>query len=130
MGIIEMAAIVAAIALVGLTCFAVPVLLELKKTLIQVKQLATDTDERIKPLLQDVHDTLDDLKRLASDASDRVEEVKTFTEAVSETGRHVRSINTILGAATSVVSNSAVWMTGAKVAGKFVIDRFSKKRGK
>lgn len=130
MGVIEMAAIVAAIALVGLTCFAIPVLLELKKTLTQVRQLTIDSDEMIKSLLHDVRETLADFKSLTSDASDRVEEVRTFTQAVSETSRHVRTINTVLGAATGVVSSSALWMTGAKVAGKFIIDRFSKKRGK
>jgi len=130
MVIISVATVVVAIALVALSCFAIPVLIELRKTLAELRQFTTSTEQQMKPLLQELHETLADLKGLTCDASDRVEEVRNFTEAISDTGRHVRSINSILGTATSVITSSSLWLTGAKVAGKFVLDRFSKKGGK
>jgi len=130
MDLIGVAMIVAAVALVGLACFAIPVLLELKKTLAEFRKLTAITEEQIKPVMLDLHETMAELKILTREASERVEEVKGFTEAVGETGRHVRGINSLLGAVTGVISGSALWMTGAKVAGKFLVDRFSRKGGK
>jgi uncharacterized protein YoxC len=128
--IIGLATVVVAIVLVVLACFAIPVLIELRKALVELRQFAICTEEQIKPVMNDLHETLAELKNLTREASERVDEVKGFTEAVGETGRHVKSINSILGAATGVITGSALWLTGAKVAGRFVLDRFSKKRGK
>ncbi|HLO26449.1 MAG TPA: DUF948 domain-containing protein [Geobacteraceae bacterium] len=130
MGIIEIAAIVAAIALVALACFAIPVLVALKNAMIEFRQFTVQMETEIKTAVQDLHETLSQVKTFTAEATDRVEEVRPFTEAVSETGRHVRSINSVLGAVTGVIASSTLWATGAKVAGKFVIDRLSKKGGK
>jgi len=130
MGIIEMAAIVAAIALVAVTGYAIPVLVELKRTMSELRQASTRTEAEIKKAVQDLLDTFAELKTFTIEATERLEEVKPFTQAVSETGRHVRSINSVLGTVTSVVAGSSMWMTGAKVAGRFIFDRFSKKGGK
>jgi uncharacterized protein YoxC len=129
MGIIEIAAIVAAIALVALACFAIPVLIALKNTMIELKQLTGQTESVLKIAVQDLHETLSQVRFLTIEASERLEEVKPFTQAVSETGRHIRSINTVLGAVTGVIAASSLWVTGAKGAGKFVLDRFTKKGG-
>jgi uncharacterized protein YoxC len=125
MGIIEMAAIIAAIALVVLTSFAIPVLISMKHAMQEVKQATV----RAETAIIDLHEVLVQVKTLTAEASERLVEVRPLTEAISETGRHVRTINNVLGAVTSVVVGSSMWMTGAKVAGKFLVDRFSKKGG-
>src|ERR1035437_5798649 len=111
MGIIEIAAIVAAIALVALACFAIPVLIALKNTMIELKQLTGQTESVLKIAVQDLHETLSQVRFLTIEASERLEEVKPFTQAVSETGRHIRSINTVLGAVTGVIAASSLWVT-------------------
>ena len=126
MGIIEMAAIIAAIALVVLTSFAIPVLITMKNAMQEVKQATV----RAETAIIDLHEVLVQVKTLTAEASDRLVEVRPLTEAISETGRHVRTINNVLGAVTSVVVGSSMWMTGAKVAGKFLVDRISRKGGK
>ena len=78
MVIISVATVVVAIALVVLSCFAIPVLIELRKTLAELRQFTTSTEQQMKPLLQDLHETLADLKSLTMDASERVEEVRNF----------------------------------------------------
>lgn len=127
--IIGLATVVVAIVLIVLACFAIPVLVELRKSLVELRQFIVCTEEQIKPVMNDLHTTLVELKTLTREASERVEEVKGFTEAVGETGRHVRAINSVMGAATTVITGSTVWMTGAKAAGRFVLDRISKKGG-
>jgi uncharacterized protein YoxC len=126
MGFIEIAAIIAALAIVALSCFAIPVLIALKSVVNDVKQI-TVTAETAATELREV---LSQVKALTAEATERLEEVRPLTEAISETGRHVRSINSVLGAVTTVVSNSSMWLTGAKVAGRFIFDRFTKKGGK
>ena len=130
MNISDVAMDVVAITLVVLACFAIPVMLELRRTLAELRRLAAQTDDGMKPLMQDLHETLSELKVLTREASGRVAEVRNFTEAVGETGRHIRSVNSVLGVVTSVISGSSMWLTGAKVAGKVVLDRFTKKGGK
>jgi len=121
---------VVAITLVVLACFAIPVLMELRRALAELRRLTAQTEEDMKPVMQDLHETLSELKVLTREAAGRVGEVRNFTEAVGETGRHIQSVNTVLGVVTSVISGSSMWLTGAKVAGKVVLDRFTKKGGK
>jgi len=130
MGIMEIAAIVAAIALVALTGFAIPVLIELKRTMNELRQASARTEVEMKKAIEDLHGTLTGLKTFTTEASERLEEVKPFTQAVGDTGRHMRTINNVLGAVSGVIVGSSLWVTGAKVAGKFVVDRFSRKGGK
>jgi uncharacterized protein YoxC len=130
MGIIEVAVIVAAIALVALTCFAIPVLVELRRTMTELRQTSARTESEMKKAVQDLHDTFVEIKHFTTEAAERLEEVKPFTQAVSETGRHVRTINSVLGTVTGAIAGSTLWVTGAKVAGRFVLDRFTKKGGK
>jgi uncharacterized protein YoxC len=126
MGIIEIAAIIAAIALVVLTSFAIPVLIAMRSVMNDLKQATV----RAETAANDLHVVLSQVKILTAEATERLEEVRPLTEAISETGRHVRSINSVLGAVTTVVSRSSLWLTGTRVAGRFLFDRFTKKGGK
>ena len=126
MGVIEVAVIVAAVAIVVLTSFAIPVLIAMRNTMNKVEQAAVKAETAVN----DLHETLVQVKVLSAEATERLAEVRPLTEAISETGRHVRSINSVLGTVTTVVASSSMWMTGAKVAGRFIFDRFSKKGGK
>ena len=38
-------------------------------------------------------------------------------------------INRTVGAVTGVLNTTSVWVTGAKVAGKYILERYLKKRG-
>jgi uncharacterized protein YoxC len=86
-------------------------------------------ETEVKPVLVDLHDTLGNLKVLTEEAAGRVENVKTFMEAAGDTGRSLHTINTVVKTVSGAMSKSSLWVTGAKVAGKFVLNRFFKKRG-
>jgi hypothetical protein len=49
--------------------------------------------------------------------------------ALGETGSNLSTINRSLGAVTNVISTTSIWATGAKVAGKYMIERYLNKRG-
>jgi hypothetical protein len=81
----------------------------------------------LQPALRDLRLIIDDLKFVVAEASEKTGDIKTFMEALGDTGRNLRSINNVVGAVAGVLSTSALWMTGARAAGRLIINRFSKK---
>lgn len=130
MAIIPMAVVIMAITLVVLAAFIVPALIELKKTAISVREFLSATETEMKPIVTELRETLADLKVLTQGAAEKIDDVETFMEAVGDTGRNLRTINTVVGSVAGLLGSSALWMTGAKVAGRYILDRFSKKGGK
>jgi uncharacterized protein YoxC len=129
MGLIPLAVAVMSITFVILAAFMIPAFIEIRKTAAAVREFMANADSELKPILKDLQGTLADLKVLTQGAAEKVEEVQTFMEAVGETGRNLHTINTVIGGVATVVGTSSLWLTGAKVASKFIIDRISKKRG-
>jgi hypothetical protein len=58
-----------------------------------------------------------------------VEELQCFMTAVGETGRGLRTISSVVSGAAGALTQSSLWITGAKVAASFMMDRIIKKRG-
>jgi uncharacterized protein YoxC len=127
--IVGISAAVAAITLVVLAGFMIPAFVEIRKTAAATREFITQTETELKPALKELHETLAGLKVLTEGVADKVEDVHSFMDALGDTGRNLRTINNIVGAVAGVMVNSSVWLTGAKVAGKFIVDRFSKQRG-
>jgi len=50
-------------------------------------------------------------------------------EELGNAGRNLRTINNVVGTVAGVLGGSTLWVTGAKVAGKYLIERISRKRG-
>ena len=127
--VINIAAIVVAIAVVALVVSLIPLIRELKATAVTVREIAVKLDAEIQPAIKELHDTLADLNLLAAGAAEKVEDVQCFMSAVGDTGRGLRTISSIVGGAAAALSKSSLWLTGAKVAGSFMLDRLTKKRG-
>jgi len=130
MSIVGIAAIIVALTLVVLAAVLIPAVTEIRKTTAALHEFITCTESELKPLMRDLQVTLADLKSITDGVSTRTEDVKSFMEALGDTGRNLRTINSVVGTVSGALASSTLWLTGAKVAGKFIIDRFSKKRGK
>jgi uncharacterized protein YoxC len=126
--IINIAAIVVAIAVVALVVALIPLIRELKATAVTVREIAVRMETDIQPTIKELHETLSDLNLLTAGAAEKVEDVQCFMSAVGETGRGLRTISSLVGGAATALSKSSLWLTGAKVAGSFMVDRFIKKR--
>jgi len=129
MGIVPLAVIIIALTLVVLGIFLVPLILEIRKTAVALREFIDCTETELKPILRELNETLADLKVLTHGTAEKVEDVKSFMEAVGDTGRNLHTINTVIGSVAGVIGHSSIWLTGAKVAGRFIIDRIIKKRG-
>lgn len=126
--IINIAAIVVAIAVVALVISLIPLIKELKTTAVAVREIAARMETSIQPTMQELHDALTDLNVLTNGAAEKVEDIQCFMAAVGETGRGLKTISSVVGGAAGAVAKSSLWLTGAKVAGSYMLERITKKR--
>ena len=129
MGIIPLAVMIMAVALAVLVAFLIPTIIEIRKTVAAARELIATTDSELKPILREVNEALADVRVVTHGVAGKVDEVTACMEAVGETGRNIKTINVAIGSVTGLLASSSAWLTGAQVAGRFVMDRFSKKRG-
>jgi len=127
--IINIAAVVVALAVVALVITLIPLIRELKTTAVTVREIAGRMEMDIQPTIKELHNTLSELNVITAGAAEKIDDIQCFMSAVGETGRGLRRISSVVGGAAGALSKSSLWLTGAKVAGSFVYDRFTKKKG-
>ena len=126
--IINIAAVVVAIAVVALVISLIPLIKELKTTAVTVRETVIRMEAEIQPTMKELHNALADINVLTAGVAEKVEDVQCFMAAVGETGRGLRTISAVVGGAAGAVAKSSLWLTGAKVAGSYMLERFTKKR--
>ena len=126
--LIGLAAVVVAITLVVLAAFTVPALIEIRKTTASLREFITSADSELKPVLHELHQTITEVKVIVEGIASRTEDVTCFMEALGDTSRNLRKINSVVGTVSSVLASSTAWAIGVKAAGKFILERLSKKR--
>lgn len=123
------AVIIIAVAFCILLLAMIPTLLTIRKTASSVGSLADMIQEELRPALQELTALLAEQKTVVKGVAEHTEDVSRFMAALGEAGNNLHTVNRAVGAVTGVLSTSAIWATGAKVAGKFMLDRYLKKRG-
>lgn len=126
---LEITSAVTALTLVVLACCLIPVLLELKQTAISLRTFSDTLQLELKPLIKDLRDTVADVKVVTNSAAANADGINLFMEELGHAGHNIRMINRVIGVASTIVSGSSSWLTGARVAGKFIADRLLKKNG-
>ena len=125
--LIDLAAVLVAITLVILAAFLIPAFIEIRKTAASLRDFITCADSELKPVLHELHQTITELKIIAEVAASKSEDMKTFMEALGDTGRNLRTINHVVGSVAGVLASSSAWVVGARAAGKLIFERLSKK---
>jgi len=126
---LEITSAVTALAVVVLTVCLIPVLLELKRTAVSLRGFTDTLQTEIKPLVKELRETVADIQVLTSSAAENADGVNLLLGELGHAGHNIRMINKVIGIASTLVSSSTTWMTGARVAGKYIADRLIKKRG-
>ncbi|HTP64768.1 MAG TPA: DUF948 domain-containing protein [Geobacteraceae bacterium] len=126
--LISLAAVLVAITLAVLAVFMIPTFIEIRKTAVTLRETTERAEREITQVLHDLHSTLSDIKVLVEEATARTDDVKTFMEALGETGRNLHTINHVVGKVANVLATSSVWAMGAKAAGRVILERLLKKR--
>jgi uncharacterized protein YoxC len=127
---VGLAVMVMAVTLVVLAAAIVPAFLEIKKAAAASRESLERIEADLRPLLKELHDTLSDLNLIVHETAEKREDVATFMGALGDTGRSLRTINSVAGTVAGFLASSSLWLTGAKVAGKFALDKFISKGGK
>ena len=126
--LISLAVVIVAITFVALAAFTIPALIDIRKTAVAIREMSARAENELKPVLQELQKTLAELKCFAEGAASKTEDLKSFMEALGDTGRNLRTINKVVGTAAGVLSSSSAWVVGVKVAGRFILERLSRKR--
>lgn len=123
------ALIIITIAICILVVTLVPTILAARRSFESVGALSEMVHKELKPTIQELTSVLSELKTVGGGVVEHTDDVKRFMSALGETGTNLHSINRTVGVVTNVLNTTSVWATGAKVAGKYVLERYLKKRG-
>ncbi len=123
------ALIIIAVALCILVLILIPTLLTIRQSAASVGKLAEMVQGELKPVLQELTDLLVELKTVGGGMAEHTDDVRRFMSALGETGTNLNTINRSVGVVTGVLNTTSVWATGARVAGKYLFERYQKKRG-
>lgn len=128
--LINIAALIVAAALAVLVITLIPLIRELKATTIVLRETVSTLETELEPAIKKLNAALADINVVTNGVAEKVEGVKCFMDAVGDTGRGLRAISTTVGSVSTALAKSTLWLTGAKVAGSYLRDTLTKKRGK
>lgn len=130
MDIVSVAVVIMAVTLIVLAAAIVPAFIEIRKSAVASRETLQGIEAELRPILKELHEALVDIKLIVHETAEKREEVATFMEALGDTGRGLRSVNGVIGSIAGVMVSSSLWLTGAKVAGKYVMEKLIRKGGK
>ena len=125
--VIEIAVSVIAITLVVMVSFAIPTVIEVRKTAKAAREFFTRTDTELRHVLKDVGEVMTNLRPLTEGSAACAEDVKTFLSALGETGRNLHAVNDLLCTVSDSFSRYNVVATGVRAGLKFFLEKIKKK---
>ncbi len=129
MGLTGIALIIIAVAFLVLVLTLLPTIIAIKRTAESVGALSDMVQTELKPTIQELTAVLVEIKTVGNGIAEHTEDVTRFMSAIGETGTNLSTINRSVGLVTGVLTTGSAWVTGAKVAGRYMLERYLKKRG-
>jgi uncharacterized protein YoxC len=129
MSLTGIALIIIAIAVLILVLALLPAIGTIKRTAASVGSLADMVQQELKPTMQELTAVLAELKTVGGGVAEHTDDVRRFMTALGETGTNLSTINRSVSMVTGVLNTTSAWAAGAKVAGKYVLERYLRKRG-
>jgi uncharacterized protein YoxC len=129
MSLTGIALIIIAVAFLILVLTLVPAIATIKRTAASIGSLSDMVQTELKPTIQELTSVLTELKTVGGGVAEHTDDVKRFMVALGETGTNLSTINRSVSTVTGVLNTTSAWVTGAKVAGRYILERYLKKRG-
>lgn len=127
MTMIEIAALVVAVAFVVLVGYLVPVLMQVRKTVAESEQLLAKMNADLPPLVGELRAMSHNLNNLTDQARDGVEHAAVLLHAVGEVGESVQQVhNVVRGSSGTLLTNVASMVAGFKAATHVMRERYRK----
>jgi len=130
MTIVEIAAILVAVAFALLVGFLVPVLIQVRKTVAESEQLLAKMNNDLPPLIGELRAVSHNVNDLTEQARMGVEHAAVLLHAVGEVGESVQHVHDVVkGSSGSMLTNMASVVAGFKAATKVIKERFREEGG-
>ncbi len=130
MTIVEIAAILVAVAFVVLVGFLVPMLVQIRKTVAESEQLLAKMNNDLPPLISELKGVSRNVNNLTEQARAGVEHATVLLHAVGEVGESVQQVhNVVRGSSGSMLTNVASVVAGFKAATQVMKERFREEGG-
>jgi len=130
MTIVEIAAILVAVAFALLVGFLVPVLIQVRKTVAESEQLLAKMNNDLPPLIGELRAVSHNVNDLTEQARMGVEHAAVLLHAVGEVGESVQHVHEVVkGSSGSMLTNMASVVAGFKAATKVMKERFREEGG-
>jgi uncharacterized protein YoxC len=127
MTIVEIAAILVAVAFAVLVGYLVPVLIQVRKTVAESEHLLAKMNADLPPLVDELRAMSQNLNDLADQARGGVEHAAVLLHAVGEVGESVQQVhNVVRGSGGTLLANVASMVAGFKAASHVVRERMRK----
>jgi uncharacterized protein YoxC len=127
MTMIEIAALVVAVAFAVLVGYLVPVLMQVRKTVAESEQLLAKMNADLPPLVGELRAMSHNLNNLTDQARDGVEHAAVLLHAVGEVGESVQQVhNVVRGSSGTLLTNVASMVAGFKAATHVMRERYRK----
>lgn len=124
---IEIAALVVAVAFAVLVGYLVPVLMQVRKTVAESEQLLAKMNADLPPLVGELRAMSHNLNNLTDQARDGVEHAAVLLHAVGEVGESVQQVhNVVRGSSGTLLTNVASVVAGFKAATHVMRERYRK----
>lgn len=125
MTIIEIAALLVALAFAVLVGYLVPVLIQVRKTVAESEQLLAKLNHDLPPLIGELRAMSQNLNDLTEQARGGVEHAAMLLHAVGEVGESVQHVHDVVrGSSGSMLANMASVVAGFKAATQVMKERF------
>ena len=130
MTIVEIAAVLVAVAFVLMVGFLVPVLIQVRKTVVESERLLSKMNTEVPSLMAELRATIQDLNGLTNQAREGVEHAAVLLHAVGEVGESVQQVhNVVRGSSGTLLTNVASMVAGFKAATRVVRERTKQEGG-
>ena len=130
MTIVEMAAILVAVAFAVLVGYLVPVMIQVRRTVAESEQLLAKMNHDLPPLIDELRAMSHKVNDLTEQARGGIEHAATLLHAVGEVGESVQHVHDVVrGSSGSLLTNMASVVAGFKAATQVMKERFREKGG-
>ena len=130
MTLVEIAAILVAVAFAVLVGFLVPMLVQIRKTVAESEQLLNKMNQDLPPLIGELRAMSHNLTNLTEQARGGVEHAAALLHAVGEVGESVQHVHDVVkGSSGSMLTNVASVVAGFKAATQVMKERFREEGG-
>jgi uncharacterized protein YoxC len=130
MTIVEVAAVLVAVAFAVLVGSLVPVLIQVRKTVAEAQQLLSKMNADLPSLVAELRSMSHNLNDLTDQARSGVEHAAVLLHAVGEVGESVQQVhNVVRGSGGTLLTNVASMVAGFKAATQVVRERLKREGG-